>query len=83
MSHLGMKILYSLINQRADYWCERVFAPGIDFEKLMRENRIPLYALDVYKRQVSVLFIFLFSADKNRLLFINSKHEPQEFKPQF
>ena len=46
MSHLGMKILYSLINQRADYWCERVFAPGIDFEKLMRENRIPLYALE-------------------------------------
>ena len=36
MSHLGMKILYSLINQRSDYWCERVFAPGIDFEKLDR-----------------------------------------------
>ena len=46
MSHLGMKILYSLINQRADYWCERVFATGIDFEKLMRENRITLYALE-------------------------------------
>lgn len=46
MSHLGMKILYSLINQREDYWCERVFAPAIDFEKLMRENGIPLYALE-------------------------------------
>lgn len=46
MSHLGMKILYSLINQREDYWCERVFAPGIDFEKLMREHGIPLYALE-------------------------------------
>lgn len=31
---------------------------------------------------VSVLFIFLFSADKNRLLFINSKHKPKGFKPQ-
>lgn len=46
MSHLGMKILYSLINKREDYWCERVFAPGVDFEKLMRENQIPLYALE-------------------------------------
>lgn len=46
MSHLGMKILYSLINKRDDYWCERVFAPGVDFEKLMRENHMPLYALE-------------------------------------
>lgn len=46
MSHLGMKILYSLINEREDYWCERVFAPGLDFEELMRENNIPLYALE-------------------------------------
>ena len=46
MSHLGMKILYSLINSRANYWCERVFAPWIDFEALMRENNIPLYALE-------------------------------------
>ncbi|MGN0621146.1 MAG: TIGR03960 family B12-binding radical SAM protein [Porcipelethomonas sp.] len=46
MSHLGMKILYSLINGREDYWCERVFAPDTDFEKIMRENDIPLYALE-------------------------------------
>lgn len=46
MSHLGMKILYSLINSRENYWCERVFAPWIDFEELMRENSIPLYALE-------------------------------------
>lgn len=46
MSHLGMKILYSLINSRENYWCERVFAPWIDFEELMRENDIPLYALE-------------------------------------
>ena len=46
MSHLGMKILYSLTNEREDYWCERVFAPGIDFEEIMRREDIPLYALE-------------------------------------
>ncbi len=46
MSHLGMKILYSLKNKRENYWCERVFAPWGDMEALMRENNIPLYALE-------------------------------------
>ena len=46
MSHLGMKILYSLTNSRENFWCERVFAPDVDFEKLMRENEIPLYGLE-------------------------------------
>ena len=46
MSHLGMKILYSLFNERDDIWCERVFAPWIDFEKIMRDENIPLYALE-------------------------------------
>lgn len=46
MSHLGMKILYGLINQREEFCCERVFAPDTDFEELMRENNIPLYALE-------------------------------------
>ena len=46
MSHLGMKILYSLTNSRPNYWCERVFAPWEDFEKLMREHNIPLYGLE-------------------------------------
>lgn len=46
MSHLGMKILYGLKNSRENFWCERVFAPDKDFEKLMRENNIPLYALE-------------------------------------
>ena len=46
MSHLGMKILYSLTNERDNYWCERCFAPGEDFEAVMRENGIPLYALE-------------------------------------
>ena len=46
MSHLGMKILYSLINAREDAWCERVFAPDVDMETLMRENGVPLYGLE-------------------------------------
>ncbi|MBR5203464.1 MAG: TIGR03960 family B12-binding radical SAM protein [Clostridia bacterium] len=46
MSHLGMKILYSVVNERNDAWCERVFAPWDDMEALMRENDIKLYALE-------------------------------------
>ncbi|MCD7872997.1 MAG: TIGR03960 family B12-binding radical SAM protein, partial [Clostridiales bacterium] len=46
MSHLGMKILYSLVNSREDSWCERVFAPDCDMEELMRKNNIPLFALE-------------------------------------
>ena len=46
MSHLGMKILYSLVNARDDAWCERVFAPYVDMEQVMRDNGIPLYALE-------------------------------------
>lgn len=46
MSHLGMKILYSVLNGRSDIWCERVFAPWIDMESEMRKNNIPLYALE-------------------------------------
>lgn len=46
MSHLGMKILYGLKNAVEDFWCERVFAPDTDMEVLMRENRIPLFALE-------------------------------------
>lgn len=46
MSHLGMKILYSLINEREDAWCERVFSPWTDFEEEMKKADIPLYALE-------------------------------------
>lgn len=46
MSHLGMKILYSLVNAREDAWCERVFAPDVGMEQVMRDNGIPLYALE-------------------------------------
>lgn len=48
MSYLGMKILYHIMNQREDTYCERVFAPWADMEALMREHRIPLYALETF-----------------------------------
>lgn len=46
MSHLGMKILYSMLNSIDDVWCERVFAPWTDFEAEMRSNDIKLYGLE-------------------------------------
>ncbi|HII4459198.1 TPA: TIGR03960 family B12-binding radical SAM protein [Clostridium perfringens] len=46
MSHLGSRILYHVLNQRKDTYCERVYALWPDMEKLMRENNIPLYALE-------------------------------------
>ncbi|PHO08399.1 B12-binding domain-containing radical SAM protein [Thermoanaerobacterium thermosaccharolyticum] len=46
MSHLGLKILYHLMNDRDDTYCERVFAPWVDMENLMRENDIPLFSLE-------------------------------------
>lgn len=46
MSHLGSKIIYHVLNQREDTFCERAYAPWPDMEKLMRENNIPLYAIE-------------------------------------
>lgn len=46
MSHIGTKILYGLLNELDDVWCERVFAPWTDMEEKMVENGIPLYALE-------------------------------------
>lgn len=48
MSHLGMQILYHFFNRREDIYCERVFAPWIDMEKLMKENNIPLFSLETH-----------------------------------
>ncbi len=46
MSHLGMKILYHLLNERNDTYCERVFAPWPDMEAKMRENDMKLFSLE-------------------------------------
>lgn len=46
MSHLGMQILYSVLNARPDVACERVFSPWTDAEAVMRAKGIPLYTLE-------------------------------------
>lgn len=46
MSHLGLHILYNLINDKEDYVCERVFSPWTDMEEAMREEGLPLYTLE-------------------------------------
>ena len=48
MSHLGIHILYFLLNKRDDTVCERVFAPWHDMEDEMRKNNIPLFSLETY-----------------------------------
>ena len=46
MSHLGIQILYDMFNRREDVWCERVYSPWHDLDKVMREQKIPLFALE-------------------------------------
>ena len=46
MSHLGIQILYDMFNRRADTWCERVYSPWLDMDKVLRDKNIPLFALE-------------------------------------
>ena len=46
MSHLGLQILYFFLNRREDVYCERAFMPWTDMAELMKENNLPLYALE-------------------------------------
>ena len=46
MSHLGIQILYHMLNTRKNIWCERVYSPWMDLDPLMREKKIPLFALE-------------------------------------
>jgi radical SAM family uncharacterized protein len=46
MSHLGIQILYDMFNRREDTYCERVYSPWVDLDKIMREKNIPLFALE-------------------------------------
>ena len=45
-SNQGMSILYHMFNEREDVWCERLFSPWTDLDKIMREEHIPLFALE-------------------------------------
>ena len=46
MSHLGIQILYAMFNRREDTWCERVYSPWTDLDRVLREKHIPLFALE-------------------------------------
>lgn len=46
MSHLGIQILYHQFNLRDDVYCERVYSPWSDLHKIMKEQDIPLFALE-------------------------------------
>lgn len=60
MSHLGLKIIYHLLNQQGDILCERVYAPWIDMEDLMRKEKIPLFSLES-RREIKNFDIFGFT----------------------
>src|SRR5579862_6227209 len=47
-SHHGLQVLYSLMNEDPQWACERAFTPWLDFEKVLRDNRLPLYSLETY-----------------------------------
>jgi len=49
MSHHGFQLLYSLMNQRDDWLCERAFAPWPDMEEALRDRRVPLYSLESFR----------------------------------
>ena len=44
MSHLGIQILYDMFNKYEDVYCERVYSPWTDLDKIMREEHIPMWA---------------------------------------
>jgi len=48
MSHVGLQVLYTLINDREEWVCERAFTPWPDMEKQLRDNNLPLYSLETF-----------------------------------
>ena len=46
MSHLGIQIIYDILNRFEDTWCERVYSPWTDLDQIMRKEKIPLFALE-------------------------------------
>ncbi|ATW25487.1 TIGR03960 family B12-binding radical SAM protein [Candidatus Formimonas warabiya] len=49
MSHLGLRLLYHVVNQRQEFLMERAFAPMVDMEELMRTHHVPLFSLESYR----------------------------------
>src|SRR5450756_1073762 len=48
MSHTGTKILYEIVNRRAEWACERTYAPWVDFEAVLRRERVPLFSIESF-----------------------------------
>lgn len=46
MSHLGIQIIYDILNRFEDTWCERVYSPWTDLDQIMRKEKLPLFALE-------------------------------------
>ena len=57
MSHLGIQILYDMFNSFEDTWCERVYSPWPDLDRIMREEKIPLFALESQEPVKSMDFL--------------------------
>lgn len=57
MSHLGIQILYDMFNQRDDIYCERIYSPWTDLDRLMREQKIPLFTIETQEPIKSMDFI--------------------------
>ncbi|MCI8357791.1 MAG: TIGR03960 family B12-binding radical SAM protein [Lachnospiraceae bacterium] len=57
MSHLGIQILYSMFNSWEDVWCERVYSPWTDLDKILRTKQIPLFALESQEPVKSMDFL--------------------------
>ena len=59
MSHLGIQILYDMLNKREDVWCERVYSPWPDLDRVMREQNIPLFGLESQEPVKNEDFLFI------------------------
>ncbi len=46
MSYLGIQIIYDMLNKRPDVWCERVYSPWPDLDRVLREKKLPLFSLE-------------------------------------
>ena len=55
MSHLGIQIIYGMLNSFEDTWCERVYSPWSDLDAIMRKENIPLFALPYLSFPLSLL----------------------------
>ncbi|MCM8789393.1 MAG: B12-binding domain-containing radical SAM protein, partial [Candidatus Omnitrophica bacterium] len=72
MSSLGIRILYDVINSINKVACERFFAPGIDFEQILRGNGTFLFTLESKKNLKEFDFVgFSISSELNYTNVLN------------